>query len=207
MIVFGLVGALAILDRSFPSLRVKLMEKVPKLTRWILPAVFVGISLVFAVAWRETLPEKNKGTLEMRMVDQNLNQLGEANPTNHTVVFFMEIYNAGRPTIVRDWDLNVSRVDENEKTISFSGFCQRNLDVLLQQSNITNISFVNDYIFEKTRRIPISAGGMENGFIEFTILGPQEKWLRDSKTVYKVSIGDVYGNRYTSIFHWPPPEP
>lgn len=171
------------------------------------PMVFLSFSIFYLTVWYIGLPQKSKGVLETEMVDKNLYKLYEVNPTNHVIIFFIEIYNPGRPTIVRNWYLTVSGAGNGQMTNVFSGFCQRNLADLVQQNNTTNFSFVNNYIFDKTRRTPIPTGGMETGFIEFTVLGPKEKWLEDSKTVYEVSFADVYGNSYTDRFNWPAPLP
>lgn len=202
-----IIALILFVDRFFPQLRPSLMAKGSQLRRWVWPSVFLAISLVSGIAWYVTSSEPHKGSLETRFVDKNLYQITEANPTNHTVFFFMEIYNPGRPTIVRDWLLKVTGTGINETTNVFLGFCQRYIGNFLGQNITTNAPVMNYYIFEKTRRNPIPSGGMENGFIEFSIVGPQGKWLKDSTTRYDVSFSDVYGNSYTNHFNWPPPEP
>jgi hypothetical protein len=158
-IVAFLVTVIATLNSLFPSLRVRITERKTLLLRWKFPIIFLIISLVFGIAWHATLPQKSKGELESRMVDQNKYIFVTTQETNHVVIFYMEIYNPGKPTIVRDWNLKI-KGSENVKGIEsdvpcLQGFVQRDLISILVSKNLTNGLDPNNFIFEKTRRIPI----------------------------------------------------
>ena len=200
-----IIALLFFVDRCFPQLRPEIMKKGSQLRRWAWPMIFLAISLGSGITWYVTSHETHRGSLEPRYVDYNKDQMISIGPTNHVLVLFMEIYNSGRPTVVRDWLLRIKGVDE-EKTVVF-GYAQRDLSQTMKASNPVNSFTVDNYIFDKVRTTPIPNGGMENGFIMFQILGVDEKWLHAAGTAYQVTFSNVYGNYYTNDFYWPLPKP
>jgi len=164
--------------------------------------IFLVISLLFGIAWYITLPQ-NKGALKNFMVDQNKNNMADENNTTHDLVFWMDIYNSGSPTIVRAWNLVIKDLSTN----SVQGYIQRDFPEKVAWENGTITYNKNDYLFEKTRESAIPTGSMRHGFLFFRVFNCQRKWLEAAGTSYEVTFQDIYGNGYTNVFKWPLPLP
>jgi hypothetical protein len=160
------------------------------------PLTLALLCFLCLVVWFFTLPPKPGPAIETRMVDLNAYVFVTVG-TNHAAIFWLEIYNPGRPTVIRDWALTVTNINGPEV---FHGLIPRGY------TGATNGLNPADYIWQKTRNRPIPTGGMENGYLIFGISGGGEKWLKDPDTIYQLTFRDVYGYSYTNFFHWPAPD-
>jgi hypothetical protein len=130
-----------------------------------------------------------------------LANISDQDPKTHLVTITLRIYNAGSPSIVRDWDLTVLGADkqslhaqhsEDQPTLTVTGSTQAVFDR-------------KDSVLLKTRNSPIASGGMQEGHVIFVISDVNRDYLTAAGTSYNLSFKDVRDKTYNLSFAWPIP--
>jgi len=191
----------AILNSLFPSLRIRLMGQIPTLMKWKWPAALVLLSAFLWTAWYFTLPSKKTlGDITVRGIWANKNNYGDLNPQTHSLIFWIEVFNHGKPSILTDWSLNIIGLDGK---VTPAGLYE-------DQNQVTNVFLgylydPNDSIVKKTRTCPIASGGEQFGYVLALAQNIQRKYMEIPGTIFRITFQDIDGNTYTNDYKWPLP--
>ena len=203
-IIFGAIGAIAILDKSFPTFRPRIMAKVPNIMRWKWPVIFLFVSLISGIVWYFTLPTKNKAQMFVRGIYQERNNYGDFSPISHALVFYVEVFNHGKPSILRDWELTIIGLDKKTTKTDFVWNQDQAVTVFPSLPTFYDSRFS---IVQKTQSSPIPTGGEQYGYVLFTVQNLQRTYMQIPGTIFELTFKDIDGICYTNDFRWPLPSP
>jgi hypothetical protein len=117
-----------------------------------------------------------------------------------SLVFYLEISNAGDQSIVKDWS---SYILLNTGT-KVNGQLQATDIIISENEDSTQGKKIatQDLLFNKTIYQPIQKGGLISGFLLVRYPGVQEKDIMIDNTVFTIKFKDVIGKEYSSSLNW-----
>jgi hypothetical protein len=123
---------------------------------------------------------------------------GEVDPTNHLLTFNIRVYNAGSPTVLRDWQLMVK--GPNQAPFHALFVQNQSATSVVTSAGITNVLYESNSIAVKALNEPIQRGAMKDGHILFLIPEKSREWVAYSETTCELTFRDVEGNVVTYLF-------
>jgi hypothetical protein len=191
-----LIAIVIFVDKFFPDFRVKCMGKFPQIARFKWAIIFFLIATGSGAFWYYS-SFKNTPPMFVRGMTPAKNNYGDDSPSSHVLIFYVEVFNKGKPSILRDWQLTIIGLDKNSTKADFFPF--QNMQVPIFQND------PKDSIYEKTQSNPIPTGGEQYGYVLFTVQNLERTYMQIPGTIFEITFKDIDGNNYTNDCVWPLP--
>lgn len=129
-------------------------------------------------------------------------------PTNGAaagLIFQVEIYNTGGPSVTRDWRLTIHTIDG--QSLDAKLVLSRDLSRMdTGGGNLPSHFTRDDLIIDKTKNNPIVTGGMQDGYVMFAVPQTRLDYLKAAGTIYEFSFRDVWDMIYSAKVPAPVPK-
>jgi len=132
--------------------------------------------------------------------------LGEANPTTHTLILGIRVYNGGTPTVLWDWHLTIKSPSPKQNPFEVP-LVPDHVDLTLTSGTLANVVYGSNSLVLTARYEPIQHGSMRDGYVAFIIPETPRGFLEFPETKYQLTFRDIERTVVTQVFNSPTPLP
>ncbi len=117
------------------------------------------------------------------------------------ILFYTTVFNAGSPTVLRDWKLTIT--SPAKEIFTFGAVLNTPSSITIPgmlhtPSTGTNATLERkDWLVDKTYSNPIPDGGMAEGYVLFIVTNLGRGYLEIPNTSFELSFKDVKGRTHT----------
>jgi len=203
-VVFGLVVV-----RIWAWFKKWPMDIQREIVFWIFGFVVLFAAAVFVAHGWTQLSQQLSGTNgpKLKGVPSSVTFMPSPNKPSDTLIMIgMTIYNAGAPSVVRDWALAVTDSDKNEYHPTLVSTTQPAPDISPAPIAIPIPSIAHttqgmklgmqDYLVQKADQ-PIISGGQVDGWLAFDLQDVSFDYLKANAREFELTFSDVSGQTYS----------
>ena len=125
-------------------------------------------------------------------------------PRNNLLVVWLDVFNAGSPSVIKDWNLTGHGHDKLPFTSIFY-ITQPDPFIVTNINGKPLILRKDSEIWLETAFDPIPSGGMRGGYALFIFTNIDTKFLELPQNEFEFSFRDANDNLYVTNFSWPMP--